>query len=92
MRLISASSCIFIYSMENGQSKQVTSGMFSDSLPVFDHKGDYLYFVSSRSFHPQYDDTGSTWIYRGTQELIALPLRADIASPYLPEIRGRAVR
>ena len=46
---------------------QVTSGMFSDSDPVFDHKGDYLYFASARSFNPQYGDEGSTWIYSGTQ-------------------------
>jgi tricorn protease len=76
---------LYIYSVETGQSKQVTSGMFNDSLPVFDHKGDYLYFASSRSFHPQYDDFGSTWIYSGTQMLVAVPLRGDMASPYLPK-------
>jgi tricorn protease len=76
---------IWIYNVETGQKRQVTGGMFSDGSPVFDHKGDYLYFASSRSFNPTYDDQGQTWIYAGTQVLLAAPLRADIASPYLPK-------
>jgi tricorn protease-like protein len=71
--------------METGQSRQVTGGMFNDSNPVFDHKGDYLYFVSDRSYTaPRYDDTGQTWIYDNTAVLLAVPLRADLRSPYLP--------
>jgi Tol biopolymer transport system component/C-terminal processing protease CtpA/Prc len=78
-------STIRIYSMETGQSRQVTGGMFNDSNPVFDHKGDYLYFVSDRSYTaPRYDDTGQTWIYDNTAVLLAVPLRADLRSPYLP--------
>ncbi len=63
----------------------MTSGLFSDSDPVFDRKGDYLYFASARSFNPQYGDEGSTWIYSGTQILVAMPLRKDVRSPYLPK-------
>ena len=59
--------------------------MFSDSAPVFDHKGDFLYFASGRSFNPQYGDD-STWIYGGTQVLVAVPLRNDVRSPYLPKL------
>jgi tricorn protease len=78
-------SVIWIYNVKTGQAHQVTSGLFGDSSPVFDHAGDYLYFASARSFEPTYDDTGSTWVYAGTQVLIAAPLRKDIASPYLPK-------
>src|SRR5579871_1123924 len=79
-------STLWIYNVETGQKRQVTTGMFDDAMAVFDHKGDYLYFISSRSFNPTYADDGQTWIYGGTQVLLAAPLRADIASPYLPKI------
>ena len=82
---------IWIYSVETGEKKQVTSGMFDDSSPVFDRKGDYLYFVSSRTFRPFYDDLGTNWIYTGTQALIALPLRKDMKSPYLPKSDEEAI-
>ena len=79
------SSTIWIYSLESGKARQVTSGMFVDSAPVFDHKGDYLYFQSNRSFaSPEYDDMGSSWVYGGTAVLVAVPLRSDIKSPLLP--------
>jgi tricorn protease len=76
---------IFLYNVETGKATQVTSGMFNDSAPVFDHKGDFLYFASGRSFNPQYGDD-STWIYGGTEILVAAPLRNDVRSPYLPKL------
>ena len=81
-------SSIFLYSIETGKATPVTAGMFSDASPVFDHKGDYLYFASERSFNPQYSDEGSTWIYSGTQILVAMPLRKDVRSPYLPKLEA----
>ncbi len=81
----SRTSSIWLYNVDTEERVQVTSGMFNDSSPVFDRKGDYLYFVSSRNFRPFYEDLGTTWIYAGTQVLLAVPLRADIASPYLPK-------
>lgn len=76
-------SAIWIYSVETAQKRRATAGAFADQTPVFDRKGEYLYYVSSRSFtSPLYDDQGQTWIYPGTQLIIAAPLRADIASPY----------
>jgi tricorn protease len=82
---------LWIYSVETGEKKQVTSGMFDDASPVFDRKGDYLYFVSSRFFRPFYDDLGTNWIYTGTQMLIAVPLRKDMKSPYLPKSDEEAI-
>jgi tricorn protease len=76
---------IWIYSVETGEKRQVTSGMFADSTPVFDRKGDYLYFASSRAFSPTYSDLDTTWVYIGTQILLAVPLRADTVSPYAPK-------
>lgn len=76
---------LWIYAVETGQARQVTSGMFNDDNPVFDHKGDYLYFASNRAYQaPRYGDDGQTWVYNNTTVLLAVPLRADLRSPYLP--------
>lgn len=78
-------SSIWLYNVETDEKTRVTSGMFNDISLVFDRKGEYLYFVSHRHFRPIYEDLGTTWIYTGTQVLLAVPLRQDIASPYLPK-------
>jgi tricorn protease-like protein/C-terminal processing protease CtpA/Prc len=82
----SRAACIWLYNLETGEKKQITGGMFNDYLPTFDRKGDYLYYVSSRSFNPTYEDLGTTWIYMGTQVLVAMPLRKEIKHPYLPKV------
>jgi tricorn protease len=82
----SVTSSIYIYNIQTGKTRAVTAGMYADANPVFDRKGDYLYFSSHRSFEmPQYDDLSPTWVYNATEVLIAMPLRADVKSPYLPQ-------
>lgn len=36
------SSAVWIVNIAKGEKRQVTSGMFAENAPVFDHKGDYL--------------------------------------------------
>jgi len=76
---------IYLYDIEAGELHQVTSGMFDDSSPAFDRKGDYLYFATSRVFSPTYSDIDQTYIYDRSQMLVAAPLREDVKSPYLDE-------
>ncbi len=84
---------IWIYSVETDEKKKVTSGMFNETAPAFDRAGDYLYFATSRSFSPTYEDLGgTTWVYNNSQVLVALPLRADVASPYLPKVESEPVK
>jgi tricorn protease-like protein len=70
---------------EKPAPKRVTSGFFDDGGPVFDRKGDYIFFVSKRSFSPTYSDLDTTFIYGSSQNLLAVPLRKDIDSPWLPK-------
>ncbi len=80
------SMAIWAYNVENGELHQLTSGFFADKNPTFDRKGDWLFFVSSRSIGgPLYSDLDQTWIYTGSETLIAVPLRADGKSPWLPK-------
>ncbi len=77
---------IWLYDVENGANHQVTHGMFADTWPTFDRKGDYLFFASNRSFSsPVYEDVGTTFVYSDTDQLLFVPLRKDVKNPLLPE-------
>lgn len=74
-------SAIWLYEVATGALTQVTSEMFDSSWPAFDRKGDWLYFTSNRHFEPTYSDIDSTWVYRNSERLYAVPLRKDVKNP-----------
>jgi tricorn protease len=74
---------VWIVNASTGERHRLTSGKFNEGSPVFDRKGEFLYFTSSRNFSPKYEDLGTTWIYTGTEVLLAMPLRGDVPSPLL---------
>jgi tricorn protease len=79
-------SSIWLYEVESGAKHQLTSGMFNDTWPTFDRKGDYLFFASNRDFtSPRYEDIGTTFIYADTDVLLAVPLRDEVGSPWAPK-------
>ncbi len=80
------SSNIWVYNVNDGSRRQMSTGYFRDSNPIFDRDGDYIFFASNRSFDsPKYEDVGTSFIYSGTEVLMAIPLRADIEHPQLPK-------
>ncbi len=85
----SENTSIYIHDTETGETHRVTSGFFNDTAPTFDRGGEYLYFASNRAFSPIYDDMygglESPFVYVDTEVLIAVPLRDDVKSPYLPK-------
>jgi tricorn protease len=78
---------IFLYSVDSGQSTQVTSAMGDSGLPAFDRDGKYLYFVTSTNAGPTSDGLDMTSdLYQVTSNIYALTLAADTASPIAPEM------
>ncbi|MEL6106569.1 MAG: S41 family peptidase [Planctomycetota bacterium] len=78
--------CLWVYNVEDGTRKRLTSGFFNDTSPVFDKKGEYIYFTSNRAFNrPSYEDVGTTFIYSDTEVLMAMPLRTDVKYPMMPK-------
>lgn len=75
---------LWLYEVATGALTQVTSEMFDSTWPAFDRKGDWFYFVSTRSFTPTYSDIDSSFVYRSGDVILAVPLRADVKSPLLP--------
>ncbi|MCP3915808.1 MAG: peptidase S41 [bacterium] len=76
---------IQLYDVVARAHHEVTSGMFNDSQPTFDAGGDWLFYASSRTFRPTYSDFDTTWIYTGSTGVVAVPLRADVESPWAPK-------
>ncbi|NBU41949.1 MAG: hypothetical protein EBS51_14355, partial [Planctomycetia bacterium] len=75
----------WLYEVATGNRTQVTAGMFNDSLPTFDRKGEYLVLASERRFEPKYSGLDSTWIYDDTEHLYLVPLRKDVKLPWPAE-------
>ncbi len=79
-------SSIMLYDTTSGILERVTSDMFSDSNPVFDRKGDYLYFASVCNFNGQRGSAiDSNYVYENAQVLLAVPLRKDVEFPWAEE-------
>jgi tricorn protease len=78
---------IFLYSLDSGQSTQVTSSMGDSRVPAFDREGKYLYFLTSTNEGATSDGLDMTSdLYQVTSNIYALTLAADTASPVAPEM------
>jgi tricorn protease len=77
---------IWLYDLATDKPHQVTSGMFNDTQPTFDRKGDFLYFASARAFNnPIYEDLGNSFVYTGLDVMLMVPLRKDVKNPLAPK-------
>lgn len=83
--LETGNTAVFLFDTTTGTRHQVTSGYYQDSNPAFDPEGNYLYYFSGRAMSPTYSDLDSTWIYANTTNIVAVPLRKDVASPLAPK-------
>ncbi len=78
---------LFLYSVDTGQSTQVTSEMAESREPAFDRDGKYLYFVASTNAGATSDGLDMTSdLYEVTENVYAVVLAADSASPLAPEL------
>ena len=76
---------IFLYDTIENKRHQATSGYYSDDQPVFDPDGKYLYFLSNRTFAPNYSDLDNSFIYPNTTNIVAVSLTEDVPSLLVPE-------
>ncbi len=66
---------LYIYSLQTGQSRQVTDGMSDIRSPQFDRSGKYLYFAASTDIGPTLGGELSTWFRRSTSSIYVAFLR-----------------
>jgi tricorn protease len=77
---------VFIYSLEDGKSTQITDGLSDAASTVFDKNGKYLYFTASTDIGPAvfgFDMT--SYPHRPTRNVYVAVLRKDLPSPLAPE-------
>ena len=71
-----------IYSLDNGQSRQVTDGMSDARHPAFDRDGQYLYFAASTNYGPTQSGLDMTSDeHEVTSNIYLVVLAKDVASP-----------
>jgi len=76
---------IYIYSVEDGVTHQVTEGFTNDYMPAFDPTGKYLYFLSERNFNPLLGSYEFQFINEAITNLYMILLSTDTESPFTPE-------
>ncbi len=87
-----AMSQVYVYSVGSKEAKPVTSEWYNASSPEFDPEGKYLYFTSSRDFHPIYSWTEWNHAYQDMEQVYMVTLRKDIPSPFAPKNDEVAVK
>ena len=77
---------VFVYSVEQGKSYQVTDGMSDALYPVFDKEGKYLYLTASTDTSLRTGWLDMSSLNRPvTRSVYVLVLRKDVPSPLAPE-------
>ncbi|MGC4034556.1 MAG: PDZ domain-containing protein [Chitinophagaceae bacterium] len=75
----------FIYDTKDKKSRQVTSGFYSCSNPVFDAESKHLYLFTSQNFQPYYSDADNTFIYANSSQLAVIGLQKSTESVLNPK-------
>jgi len=85
-QLRSHMNAVFVYSLESGQSNQITDGLSDAQLVAFDKSGKHLFFTASTDVGLTPGWLNMSWIGRPvTRSVYVAVLRKDLPSPLAPE-------
>ncbi len=76
---------IFLYSLKDQQTYRVTSDLTSDWSPSFSPDGEYLYFLSNRTFDPIMCMADQNHIFLDMTRPYIVLLQADAEHPFAPK-------
>ena len=76
---------IYLYSCQSRQTVPVTDGWYTSSDPTFSADGKYLFFVSNRTFNPNYGQTEFNYTYQDMAKIYLVTLARDTRSPFEPK-------
>jgi tricorn protease len=77
---------VFVYSLEEGKSSQMTDGLSDAGHPVFDKSGKYLYFTASTDIGPRvFGFDMSSYPHHPTRSVYIAVLKKTDPSPLAPE-------
>ncbi len=74
---------LFIYSLDQGRTRNVSQSVFSDFHPVFTPDGDHLLFVSNRTFNPTFGDMEWEMVYKDVAKIYSMTLEQG-GEPFMP--------
>jgi tricorn protease len=75
---------VYLFSLEQGKTFDVTDGWYDSSQPAFSGDGKYLFFVSRRDFTPIYSETEWNHAYRDMARIYLVTLAKATPSPFRP--------
>lgn len=78
-------SSIYVYSLPGQKAYRLTSGQTNDANPVFDPKGRYLYFTSSRDFNLTFSAWEFNYVYTDPTRVYVGVLAEDGPALFLPQ-------
>ncbi len=76
---------LWIWGGSDGGLRRVTDEMWSESQPIWDPSGDYLWFLCDREFAPQLMGLEWNFAVNRSTGVYALALKKDGAHPFPPE-------
>jgi len=79
------------YDLTEDQPFELTRGQFNDFSPAFSLDGRYLYFLSSRTIDPCYDEITFDLGFTNTVRPYVIPLSAEDPIPFGPSVDGWAI-
>jgi tricorn protease len=78
-------SSIYVYNLGDRKAYRLTSGQTNDANPVFDPKGRYLYFTSSRDFNLTFSAWEFNYVYTDPTRVYVGVLAEDGPALFLPQ-------
>jgi tricorn protease len=80
--------CLKLYSVDSGETREVTRSVLKDAGAAWDPDGKYLYFLGARDLDPVYDHLHFDLNFpRGVRPYL-ITLRKDVPSPFVPVPRA----
>jgi tricorn protease len=76
---------LWIWSVDGAKPRRITDEQFHADNPAWDPKGEYLYYLSARSFNPMLDTFDLNFAEDRNFGIYALALRKDVGNPFSPE-------
>ena len=84
-RLPNYMSAIFLYSLAEGKSRQLTDGLSDARYPVFDKDGKHLYFTASTDSGPSLEADIRSFTRLASRSIYIVVLSKTDPSPFAPE-------
>ena len=70
-------SAIWVYSLEKNKEYQLTDDTFNDMSPVFSSCGNYLFFLSNRTFNLSFSEFEFNYLYNDATNIYAIVLKEN---------------